>query len=155
MYKRRIRYNVSYTWYVYVITIIRNQHSIHTSILAAFPTDCLPASLASKTGSHVILKIFPGTQHVQADEEASAPSPAGRRLGLSFNLSVQFDNDQTTRYYNDDSWRDYRHLIFELSEPKILITQCGKTPEGHKVLRGSLFLPEFLSKKVCGKVFLS
>ena len=100
---------------MYVITIIRNQHSIHTCILAACP---LPASLASKTGSHVVLKIFPGTQHVQADKEASAASPAGRRLGLSCNLSVQFDNDQTTRYYNHESWRDYRHLIFELSEPK-------------------------------------
>ena len=103
---------------MYVITIIRNQHSIHTCILAAFP---LPASLASKTGSHVVLKIFPGTQHVQADKEASAASPASRRLGLSCNLSVQFDNDQTTRYYNHESWRDYRHLIFELSEPKILM----------------------------------
>ena len=115
---KRLTINVTYTWYVYVITIIRNQHSIHTCILAAFP---LPASLASKTGSHVVLKIFPGTQHVQADKEASATSAAGRRLGLSCNLSVQFDNDQTTRYYNHESWRDYRHLIFELSEPKILI----------------------------------
>ena len=103
---------------MYVITIIRNQHSIHTCILAAFR---LPASLASKTGSYVVLKIFPVTQHVQADKEASAASPAGRRLRLSCNLSVQFDNDQTTRYYNHESWRDYRHLIFELSEPKILV----------------------------------
>ena len=52
--------NVTYTWYMYVITIIRNQHSIYTRILAAFPTDCLLASssLASKTGSTLSWKYF-------------------------------------------------------------------------------------------------
>ena len=92
---------------MYVITIIRNQHSIYTRILAAFPTDCLLASssLASKTGSYVVLKIFPGTQHVQADKGASAASPA-----------VAGSNCLATCVYNSTMIKRHDTIIMTLEE---------------------------------------
>ena len=104
---KRLTINVTYTWYMYVITIIRNQHSIYTRILAAFPTDCLLASssLACKTGSYVVLKIFPGTQHVQADKEASAASPA-----------VAGSNCLATCAYNSTMIKRHDTIIMTLEE---------------------------------------